>query len=280
MTINRPVLRYHGGKWRLAPWIVAHFPPHRVYIEPFAGAASVLLRKNRAVVEVLNDLNDDVVNLFRVLRDPVSAEALRVATELTPYSRGEWEHSWHGAPTEPIEAARRYLLRSWATHGATGVLDRNRAGFRRSPRCHGRGGSHPAADWARWPASIPAIVDRLRGVVVEHRPALDVIHAYDDADALIYVDPPYLHSTRRRPDHVYAHEMTADDHAELAAVLRACRGTVVISGYRSKLYSAEFEAHGWSTATMAARADHGLETEEVLWISPNGHVQRHLFEVA
>src|SRR5690606_37285917 len=112
LTMNRPVLRYHGGKWNLAPWSISHFPKHRIYVEPFGGAASVLLRKPRTDSEVYNDLYGEVVNLFRVLRNPTQArELIRIVT-LTPYSRQEFEDAYI-ADGDPIEQARRTLVRAY-----------------------------------------------------------------------------------------------------------------------------------------------------------------------
>src|SRR4051812_1578874 len=115
---TRPVLRYHGGKWRIAPWIIEHFPPHLMYVEPFAGAASVLLRKPRVDFEVYNDLDTDVVNVFRVLRDPAAASQLAEQLSLTPWSRREFEVSYE-ISDDPVERARRTLIRSFMGHGTT-----------------------------------------------------------------------------------------------------------------------------------------------------------------
>src|SRR5262245_58814798 len=109
---RRPVLRYHGGKWRLAPWIIEHFPEHRIYVEPYGGGASVLLRKSRAFAEVYNDLDGDVVNVFRVLRDRASAAALIRAIELTPWARDEFRLSYRPA-SDPVERARRTIARAF-----------------------------------------------------------------------------------------------------------------------------------------------------------------------
>ena len=115
---TRPVLRWHGGKWRLAPWIISHFPPHRSYVEPFGGAASVLLRKERSYGEVYNDLDDLVVNLFRVLRHPEWGGALLESLCLTPFSRIEFEQAIEPGEGDPIEAARRLIIRSFMGFGS------------------------------------------------------------------------------------------------------------------------------------------------------------------
>ncbi len=103
---TRPVLRWHGGKWRLAPAILPYFPAHRIYVEPFGGAGSMLLRKPRCYAEVYNDLDDEVVNLFRVLRDEGGAARLVGMLRLTPFARAEFMEA-NGATDDPVERARR-----------------------------------------------------------------------------------------------------------------------------------------------------------------------------
>lgn len=113
MKIKRPALRYHGGKWRLAPWVISHFPEHERYVEPFCGAASVLMRKRRSKIEVINDLSGAIINFFRVLQDSAKAEQLREKLMVTPFSRDEYEHACTGLTGEDIEDARRVVIRSF-----------------------------------------------------------------------------------------------------------------------------------------------------------------------
>jgi DNA adenine methylase len=264
MTVTRPVLRYHGGKWLLAPWIIQHFPAHRVYVEPFGGAASVLLRKPRSYAEVYNDLDGEIVNLFRVLRDPAQARELVRLVRLTPYARIEFELSYITAD-DPIEQARRTLFRSFAGHGST-LTGKWPTGFRNNVT---RSGTIPATDWRNLPEPLEAIVERMAGVVVENRPAADLIRTYDGERTLFYIDPPYPADTRnaRWARRAYRHEMTDDDHRELAHLVRPLRGMVVISGYACDLYDQELYA-GWERVTHHTHADSALDRTEVLWISP------------
>lgn len=264
MKITRPALRYHGGKWKLAPWIIGHIPPHKVYTEVYGGGASVLLRKQRTHTEVYNDLDGEVVNVFRVLRNPSQARELVRLLTLTPYSREEYEGSYL-LDGDPIEMARRTVVRSFMGFG--NVATTANSGFRSGSRLSG---ASAAADWARLPQALEAIVERMRGVTVEHRPAIDVLRQYDNAAALHYVDPPYLKSTRNSSasgGNVYRHEMTDDEHVELATVLHELDGAVILSGYASPLY-AELYAD-WRTVTRSAHADSGAERTEVLWLSPH-----------
>lgn len=286
---RRPPLRYHGGKWRLAPWVLAHFPDHRLYIEPFGGGASVLMRKPRCYAEVYNDLDDEVVNVFRVLRDPLLAEALARSCALTPFSRTEFIAAHKRDTVDPVEQARRAIVRSFFGFGSASLHSANPRGMRArasewksgrgnescasSPRGTGfradahKNGTTPAMDWSRWPSQVESFVDRLRGVIIEHRDGLEVIRQHDREDALIYADPPYPMSTRddARPD--YAHEMSDDDHRALARVLREARGYVVLSGYPCELYDEQLYPH-WTRLEREHRADGAKVRTEVLWLNP------------
>lgn len=262
---RRPALRYHGGKWRLAPWIIEHFPAHRTYVEPFAGAASVLLRKDPAYAEVYNDLDGDVVDLFRILRDPVSADQLHRLLTLTPFAREEFEAAYQ--PSEgPLERARRLVIRSFMGIGSDGSkISKAPTGFRNNTS---RDGTIPAHDWVDYADALLVLSDRLRGVVIENRHALPCMKQHDRIDTLHFVDPPYLPDTRKISHRGigYEHEMTADDHVELLAALRELDGMVVLCGYPSKLYDQVLV--GWETRTMAVRADGARQRTECLWLNP------------
>ena len=256
--ITRPALRYHGGKWRLAPWIIEHFPPHRVYTEPFGGAASVLLRKPRSYSEVYNDLDGETVNLFRALRSE-RAEELVDALRLTPYARAEFEAAYEPS-ADPVERARRAVIRSYMGFSTAGMHRPSMTGFRaNSNRSH----TTPAHDWRNYPDALAAIIDRLRGVVIEQRPALDVLRQHDGPDTLHYVDPPYLHETRSQND-AYDHEMTAEQHAELLDVLDGLEGDVILSGYPNDLYAGRLRH--WRCERKEALADGAQPRVECLWI--------------
>jgi DNA adenine methylase len=266
MTVTRPVLRYHGGKWMLAPWILQHFPTHRVYTEAFGGAGSVLMRKARAqLVEVYNDLDGEVVNLFRVLRDPKTSDVLARAVALTPYSRDEFALSYEPS-SDPIEQARRTVTRAFQGFGSDSASGA-KSGFRSNGN---RQNAHPAKDWSNLPAAITTFCERLAGVVIENRPAVEVIAQHDSPQTLHYCDPPYVHETRSaavvRTGKGYRHEMCGADHRALAEVLRTAKGMVIVSGYDCDLYAELFD--GWQKSARRALADGALERTEVLWLNP------------
>lgn len=266
-TPTRPLLRWHGGKWLQAPQIIAHFPPHRVYVEPFGGAWSVGFRKPRTYAEVWNDLDDELVNLFRVLRSNRAAE-LPELLRMTPFARGEFYQAYEPA-ADPVERARRLIVRAFMGHGSDGASGQYRTGFRANSN---RSGSTPAVDWINLPDSLELAIARLRGVVIENRPALQVMATHDGIDTLHYVDPPYLHETRarthRRADNggVYRHELNDEQHEELLANLCQLKGMVVLSGYPSGIYDQALQ--GWTRIDRAALADGALPRTECLWLNP------------
>jgi DNA adenine methylase len=271
-AITRPVMRYHGGKFRLAPWIISHFPVHRVYVEPFGGGASVLMRKPRVYAEIYNDLDGEVVNVFSVLRDR-GAELVELL-RLTPFSRAEFELSYQRSD-DAVEQARRTIARSFMGFGSASVTGES-SGFRANSN---RSGTTPAHDWANLADAMPALIERLRGVVIENRDALRVSQHHDTDDTLHYFDPPYVHSTRspkvrgtgtegRATGKAYRYEMTDEDHRALVSALDDFKGMVIVSGYESSLYEELFAGRGWATAKRRAMADGARERTEVLWMNP------------
>lgn len=262
--ITSPAIRYHGAKFRLANWIMEFFPEHVCYVEPFGGAAGVLLQKQRSYAEVYNDLDSEVSNFFAVLRDPEMRQRLLEACALTPYARDEFELSWQPAEC-PIERARRLAIRAQMGFGSGGAT-KGATGFRiDTKREYGTAQSL----WVDYPESIAAAGMRMQGVLIENRPAIDVMRQHDAPTTLHFVDPPYLHSTRvmsRRG--VYRHEMTDQQHVELLENVLGLHGMVVLSGYDSDLYNGML--NGWktfeTTARIAASRGCGNRTEKV-WIN-------------
>ena len=259
----RPALRYHGGKWKLAPWIIQNLPPHVAYVEPFGGGANVLLRKKPSFIEVYNDLNGMVVNFFRVLRErPVE---FMNAVELTPYSRQEFVEAQSSAPDDDLlEQARRFYVWAWQGRGRAGVSEPG--GWRFMSR--DTRSKSPVHDWTN-NQHLWQIVQRLRLVQIEQDDALTVIARYDGPKTLHYVDPPYVQSSRgdRWASSGYAFEYTDEQHRTLADALHQCEGSVVLSGYPSALYD---ELYGdWTRVERPAQKDNGSsrDLKECLWIS-------------
>lgn len=254
---SRPLIRYHGGKWKLAPWIISHFPKHRVYVEPFGGGGSVLLRKQRSYAEAYNDLDGELVNLFTVARD--NGEKLVKALELTPFSRTEFELSYE--PTaDSFEKARRTVIRCF--QGFASNAHNKPTGFRSNSN---RSGTTPAHDWANYPHALMQTVKRLAGVVLENRDAIEVMEAHDSEDTLHYCDPPYVLSTRADQRSDYRFEMTDEQHLEFSQAVKNLSGMVVVSGYPSELYNELFS--NWERFDKSTHADGAKKRTECIWVN-------------
>jgi DNA adenine methylase len=264
--LKKPAMRYHGAKFRLAPWVISHFPAHRCYVECFGGAAGVLLRKEPSYSEVYNDLDSEIVNFFQVLRDPVANQQLERACRLTPYSREEFVLACQAYEGDcPVERARRVVVRATMGFGVAAGTAGN-TGFRTDTKRKYGNAMHL---WAEYPDHMAELGKRFTGVLIENRDALQVMQAHDTPDTLHYVDPPYLPETRCSRNRYYRHEMTVADHEVLLSGLKQLEGMIIISGYESDLYNDLLP--GWqlskTTARMSAGRGTGLRTE-CLWINP------------
>lgn len=241
----------------LAKWIIQHFPAHFTYCEPFAGSGAVFFRKHPSNIEVLNDLNEDVVHFFRVLRD--DPEPLLRAIELTPFSRAEYELAYIPCG-DPIERARRFYVRCWQSFsGHTGV----KSGWR-TERNNNRGSSRIASEFRRIDG-LEYAIDRLKHALIERSPAVDVIQRFDTPHTLFYVDPPYVLGTRRNKKR-YVNEMSDDDHCQLAEVLQRAQGMIVLSGYDSLLYRTLYAE--WTAVSKTTTTNGQGRATEWLWINP------------
>ena len=264
MKTQRPILRYHGGKWLLADWIIQNMPEHRVYVEPFGGAASVLLQKARTYAEVYNELDGEIVNLFRVVRETATAKRLKHMIDNTPFARLEFEESY--LPTdEPVEQARRTLVRSFMGFGSAAASGA-KTGFRANSS---RLGTTPAMDWMHLGEALEFWCERLRGVVIENRDAIDCMLQHDSRKTLHLVDPPYVFETRSIGNPYckkgYRHEMTDEAHAQLAEALESLSGMVMLCGYRCDLYDSLYS--GWQRIERNAFADGARPRVECLWFN-------------
>jgi DNA adenine methylase len=258
--MSAPPFAYYGGKTRIADQIVAALPVHRCYVEPFAGSCAVLLAKPRARMETVNDINGELVTFWRVLRDQ-PRELIR-ACALTPHSRGEYEAS-KSRPRhlDELEIARRVWVK--LAQGRSGTL-RN-TGWRHYLDPQGSSISMPAY-LDSYVERMAVVTERLAGVSIESRPALQVIAAYGQhPETVLYVDPPYLAETRNGRN--YADEMaTPEEHAELAEALLECKASVVLSGYDSPQYADLYAGwHVMRISTYSGQGGSGGGRTEVLW---------------
>ena len=259
----KPVLKYPGSKWRLAEWIVSLMPPHKSYLEPFFGSGAVFFKKPPSRIETINDLDGEIINLFRCIRE--QPEELMRAVACTPYSRGEYEQAWAyfkaGGQVRPdgIEAARLTLVRYWQAHGSTVVY---KGGWKNDRA--GREYAYDVRYWRQLPERIAAVAERLKDAQIEQAPAVDVIRRFRHPDVLIYADPPYMLHTRKGKQYIV--EMAEEaQHVELLDALKEHPGPVILSGYDNDLYNEHLQ--GWKKLHRRAQAEGGAVRTETVWLN-------------
>ena len=263
--VEAPIVRQYGSKWRMATRLINLFPEHRVYVEPYMGSAAVFLSRKPAEVEILNDLDSEVVNLFEVVRD--HREELERVVRGTPYSEEEFHKAASLEADAPglgkVERARRFLVRSHQ-----GVLrQQGKPSFSVAP---GEKARDSVKIWNKLPEHFEAARDRLKYARILNRDALAVIRERNAADVLLYVDPPYLSNTRT-PEQ-YRHEMTDADHEEMMGALIAHKGPVFLSGYASAEYDSKLE--GWESVTLRGYSSRGARAE-VVWMNAKAAAGAH-----
>ncbi len=255
-----PILKYPGAKWRLAPWVLSHMPPHESYLEPYFGSGAIFFLKEKSRIETINDLDGEVVNFFRVCRD-YPAE-LANAVSLTPWAREERDAAYQPEAVSDIERARRFAVKCWMTFGAFPAKSN---GWRHTTGKMKDGGPDNPTLWGRLPECIAEAAGRLMQAQIENRPALEVVRAHDGPQVLIYADPPYLRQTRTASGDAYNHEMTDADHVALLLALKEHKGMVLLSGYDSGLYRDMLP--GWTCKQANTTAERGAKRTECLWIN-------------
>lgn len=255
---------WYGGKFSHLDWLLPLLPEAHHYCEPFAGSGAVLLNRVPSPVETYNDIDGEVVNFFRVLRE--QKDALTEAIGLTPFSREEFGLACTLDPdVTPLERARRFYVR--ARQVRTGLAQTATIGRWANCKDTSRAGmSGVVSRWLGGVEALPQIAERLLRVQIENRPAIDVIKLYDAPQTVIYCDPPYIHETRGDTK-AYGHEMTDAQHRELAEALNACQGMVAISNYQCELMDALYAAPKWIRTISAERTIHSTKDKrsEALW---------------
>lgn len=259
----KAIFRYPGSKWSLAQWIISFFPEGYekiVYLEPFLGSGAVFFNKRPGTVETINDLNGDVVNLFRVLRD--RPEDLKRVLDLTPYSREEYDLSFDPCE-DPLEQARRFIVR---TTQAIGARLNEKSGWRNHKQMKI---GDTACKWGGITDTIDIASKRLRGsttnlVQMERMDALRLIERYDSTDVLMYLDPPYVRSSRKS-GRLYTHEMDDSDQIKMLDLICRSRAKIVLSGYPSELYDTYLS--GWRSFSAVSQTTSGEKATEMLWLN-------------
>lgn len=258
---KRPVLKYPGSKWRMADWIISLMPPHKSYLEPFFGSGAVFFNKKPSRIETINDLDGEIVNLFRCVRE--WPEELACAVALTPYSREEYERAWSrfkaGGKVRGIEDARLTLVRYWQSHGSTSVY---KGGWKNDRA--GRGYAYDVRYWRNLPGWVLDAAERLKDAQIEQTQAVELIRRFKHPDVLIYADPPYVVSTRKGKQYVV--DMVEDrQHIELLEALKEHPGPVILSGYENELY--EKHLQGWVKLHKKALEEGGAARTETVWLN-------------
>lgn len=260
---RRIVFGWYGGKFSHLAWLLPLLPQCQHYCEPFAGSAAVLLNRAPSPVETYNDLDGDVVNFFRMLRD--QGDALTRAIALTPFSREEYFEAINGddADLSDLERARRFFIRARQTR--TGLAQTASLGRWANCKETSRAGmSGVVSRWLGTVDSLPEVAARLLRVQIDNRPAVDLIRLNDAPQTLFYCDPPYVHASRGDAK-AYEHEMTDAQHGTLAGTLRNVAGKAAVSGYRCDLMDTLYD--GWSRYDAPTRKTHSVkhDRQESLW---------------
>lgn len=253
----RSVLKYPGSKGKVLNWLCSMIPKHDVYLEPFFGSGSVFFNKPKARIETINDLDGEVVNYFKVVRE--HPYELGSALSFTPYSRDEYKNAYKvNMNDNDIERARKFAVRCWMGFGCSNCYQN---GFRSSQQ---RISANKTKAWRILPDTIALAADRLMDAQIENLPALELIHRYNTEDVFIYADPPYPLSVRK--GYLYTHEMHNDsEHIELLEALISHPGKVLISGYENSLYDDLLK--GWIKKKRKSQTEKGALRVECVWMN-------------
>lgn len=253
----KAIAKYPGSKWSLANWIISFFPEHHSYLEPFFGSGAVLFNKPRSNIETVNDLDDNVVNLFECIRE--NPQKLAQMIYMMPYAREVYENAFKEVPEDKFEAALSFYIRLNMGHGFR--TSGERVGWKNDVQ--GRERSYASQDWCNLPGKIMQAAERLRGVQIENRPAMEVIERFNFKNVLIYCDPPYMLKTRHGKQ--YRCEMDDNDHEILLRLLLQHKGPVLISGYDTELY--QDMLGGWKRYVNTTYSQVCSKKQEVLWMN-------------
>ena len=258
----KSILKYSGGKWRISEWIISFFPEHKVYLEPFFGSGAVFFKKEPSYIETINDVDGQIVNLFKVCRE--NPQELARLINLTPFSREEFVNCYEPS-VDNIEQARRTIVRF---HQSFGTSNSSKKSWK---NVQVAGGPRCATLWNYLPESVIECCERLKDAQIENTDALELIKRYDDNDTLIYLDPPYLPDIRKK--NMYKHEFSIEQHKDLLLIIKKSKSKIILSGYDNDLYNAELE--NWYTAEIETIAQMGLKRTEKIWC--NFPIEQQLF---
>lgn len=255
--VKSPPLKWHGGKYYLAEWIISLMPPrgsYLHYVEPYFGGGSVMLRNDpEGISEVANDLDRWLINFWNVVRDDKQFPEFSRQLHLHPFCEESWRDADNYVTTRDKYEIGEPSAWTFQIHKAITFFIRCRqslagrmSGFTGVTRRRTRGGMN--AEVSAWLSCVEGLTEvhaRMRRVLILNRPALEVIRGQDGPETLFYLDPPYLHETRATTGEYGNNEMTGRDHDELLNALTKIKGRFLLSGYHSDLYDTHAEVYGW-----------------------------------
>lgn len=263
----KAIMKYPGSKWSLAKWIIGFFPEHHSYLEPFFGSGAVLFNKLRSNIETINDLDGNVINLFEwIKKDP---ERLAHEIYYTPYARQVYENAFVSVPEDSFEKAVNFYIQLNMGHGFR--TNGEKVGWKNDVQ--GREKAYASQDWCKLPGKIIQAAERLRGVQLENKPAVDLIQRFNYPNVLIYADPPYVLSTRHGKQ--YRCEMDDKGQNDLLDVLLQHKGPVILSGYDNALYNGRLQK--WHREETTSYSQVCSKKREVLWMNFKPEKQLTLF---
>lgn len=239
----------------IAKEIVSLIPKHHAYLEPFFGSGAVFFNKQPSNIEMINDMDNDVCNLFECIRN--DSEKLARIVMTIPFGRQEYDNAFEGLEIEPYMKAAQFLTRCWQGHGFR--TNGYKVGWKNDVQ--GRERMYALWDWYRLPEWIIEIAERLRKAQIENRPALEVVKRFNFDNVFMYLDPPYVLSTRTGKQ--YKYEMEDSEHEELLKEITCSKAKILVSGYESELYSRYLS--GWCKKDYSATAEYGLKRKETIW---------------
>lgn len=253
----KAIMKYPGSKWSIANWIIGLFPEHHSYLEPFFGSGAVLFNKPRSNIETVNDLDGNVVNLFEwIQKDP---ERLAQRIYYTPYARQVYDQAFQVVLEDSFERAVNFYIRLNMGHGFR--TNGEKVGWKND--IQGREKAYASQDWCNLPEKIMQAAERLRGVQIENRTALELIPKFNFKNVLIYADPPYMLQTRYGKQ--YRYEMDDKAQNDLLDLLITHKGPVVLSGYDSDLYNNRLAS--WHREETTCYSQTASKRREVLWMN-------------
>ena len=261
------ILKYPGAKWRIADWIIENMPTHHSYVEPYFGSGAVFFNKSPSNIETINDMDGDVVNFFRVVRE--SADELAYRLFMTPYAITEYEQSYENSEKTDIDKAVTFCIKINMSHG---YKCNAKNGWKNDIK--GRERSYAVQAWNKLPQIVVQAAERLKEAQIEQRPAIEIIKRFNNPKCLIYCDPPYLLRTRKGKQ--YNIEMSDKEHEELLQLLLESKSKVIISGYESDLYNDALK--NWRKKTTYSLTQSMRKAKEVIWMNYDSNKQLCLFD--